>query len=173
VDALIQARNNFQLWQIKLRAKKVALERGAPEVVLLMHDQWDARFVGRTSDRRQFFLTTPFVPVSQSTQGNEFVALYTFDLKGHLLEAKIDELGPRTSLDKALRKQICQRRLEELGEVSFREVGIRPFLIEREGIAFGLIPRPPADSDEEWSATIEPGNYMSFSPPWDHGRYDT
>ena len=170
MDALKRSKAGFLRWQNKVKTKKDALEVGVPVVILLEHDEYDASFIGCTQDGRQFFLTTPFVP---GAEGNEFVALYTFDMKGNLIGHVIDELGPRSSLDMGLREQIRLQRLKELGNVSYCSIGIRPFLIERNGIVFGLIPHPPTTVEDGWTASVEPGDYMSFSPPWDYGHYDT
>ena len=47
-------------------------------------------------------MTTPFVPASVvgANDGNEFVALYLFDKVGKLLDAIIDEFGPRATLNR-------------------------------------------------------------------------
>jgi hypothetical protein len=41
------------------------------------------------------------------------------------------------------------------------------------GVEFGFIPQPPGEPGEDWSVTVEPGNYMCFWPPWTSGEYDT
>lgn len=70
-----------------------------PDIIAIDHDDHHAEHVGRTSDGRQFFLTTPFEPAIGERKGSEFVALYLFNASGKLLEAKIDDFGPRTTLD--------------------------------------------------------------------------
>lgn len=146
-----------------------------PERIPISHDDYHARYVGRTDDGRQFFLTTPFC-----IGGPDFVALYLFNRDGDLLDARIDELGPRSDpslpgnmkqLD-AFDRQIFAQRLAGLGDVSFESIEIKPFAIERNGVTFGLIVQEPEEPDEPWSVTVEPGNYMAFFPPWE-GDYDT
>lgn len=104
--------------------------------------------------------------------GREFLALYYFDADGSLLEAKIDDLGIREQLDEDVARSLRETRLAELGKVSFRFIKVAPFRVERFGIEFGLMPQAPEDDEDEWSVTVEPGNYMSFYPPWD-GDCDT
>jgi hypothetical protein len=70
-----------------------------PEIVAINHDDYHAQHVGRTADGRQFFLTTPFVPAIAGATGREFIALYFFDADGRFLDARIDDLGPRATLD--------------------------------------------------------------------------
>ena len=72
---------------------------GIPETFPINHDDYHAKHIGRTADGRQFFLTTPFVAAHGKELGAEFIALFTFDENGKLLEASIDNLGPRATID--------------------------------------------------------------------------
>jgi hypothetical protein len=144
-----------------------------PKLIAIDHDDYHAEFVGKTADGKQFFLTTPFVPASPTNPGNEFVALYLFDKKGNLIEALIDEFGPRNYMNTDARDALCQKRLDDLGVIEFGRIEIAPFSIEKFGITFGLIPNEPEDEDDELSISLEPGDYMAFYEPWDSGDYDT
>ncbi|MFC0113898.1 hypothetical protein [Kibdelosporangium aridum] len=144
----------------------------APALVAIDHDDYHAEHVGRTSDGRQFFLTTPFEP-GLGQEGNEFVALFLFDAAGNFLEAKIDEFGPRASIDPERRKAVYEQRLRELGAVTFTRIEVAPFEVEKFGTTFGLIARPGDDEDDSWWVELHPGNYMAFTEPWDSGEYDT
>jgi len=148
---------------------------GAPRLVALDHDDYSAKYVGRTADGRQFFLTSPFVPAEEvgTPTGREFLALYVFDAKGALLSAVIEDLGPRSLVDQAAAAKRHDELLASLGETTFNQIAIAPFRIERFGVEFGFIPQPPEEPGDDWSVIVEPGNYMSFSPPWDSGEYDT
>lgn len=139
----------------------------APQIMRINHDDYHAKYVGRTADGRQFFLTAPFVPL-----GHEFVALYLFDASGELLEAQIDDLGTRAQLDAVLHRATFESRLQELGEVTFCDIAVAPFRVERFGVEFGLIAEVPEDGGEVCWVTVEPGDFMVFYPPWD-GNYDT
>ncbi len=150
--------------------------KGPPKKIAIEHDDHHASHIGRTKDGKQFFMTTPFVPAQDHDAGREFVAVFLFDAKGKFLESRIDDLGPRHLLDANLAKQAFDRRLEELGEVEYGRIEIAPFRVEKFGVEFGLIPRPPEDDDEEedgWWVELLPGNYMAFHEPWDSGEYDT
>lgn len=154
------------------------MAQGAPELIAINHDDYHAKHVGKTAAGRQFFLTTPFMPAIGGDAGREFLALYFFDAEGKLLEAKIDDLGIRQ--DSILPGQVnpnhAQSLLEfwlsQLGQISFCDIHVAPFRIERFGIEFGLIPHEPEEEDENWWVTVEPGDYMAFYSPWD-GDYDT
>ena len=155
----------------------------APEKILILHDDYHARHIGRTSDGRQFFLTQAFESAIGDSPGREFVALFLFDDDGSLIEDRIDELGTRQELDldgrppgnKASGSTIddaIERRLAELGTVAFGDIEIRPFGVDRLGTTFGFLPVEPEEDGEEWCVEFHPGNFMAFYPPWD-GEYDT
>ena len=144
-----------------------------PSIIAINHDDYHAEHVGRTADGRQFFLTTPFESAGKGQAGNEFVALYIFDLAGKLIEARIDTFGPRATMDSEQRREVYLQRLHELGEVTFGRIEVQPFAIERFGTTFGLVLREPEDDDDEWAVEVQPGNYMAFFEPWDSGDYDT
>jgi hypothetical protein len=96
-----------------------------------------------------------------------------FDGGGNLLDAKIDDFGPRASVDENARRGRYEQRLAELGKVTFDRIEVKPFAIERFTRQFGLIPREPEEDDEPWAVEMMPGNYMAFFEPWDSGDYDT
>ena len=144
---------------------------GIPETFPINHDDYHAEHIGLTSDGRQFFLTTPFVPAISDATGGEFIALFTFDAKGKLLDATIDNLGPRATLDRVAASKQYEQRLASLGDVRFCDIRIAPFKTERFGIEFGLIPRECEDEDDVLAIEIQPGNYMAFFDPWDGDYY--
>jgi hypothetical protein len=141
----------------------------------IAHDDHHASRIGRLEDVRQFFVTTPFVPALGSDAGREFVAVYLFDADGALLEARIDDLGPRAEVDEDAAHELLEKRTAELGELSYEDIEVQPFSVQRFGTTFGLIARPPDEDDDDdshWSVEMHPGNYMAFFEPWD-GDYDT
>jgi hypothetical protein len=148
---------------------------GPPELIAIDHDEHHAEHVGLTADGRQFFLTTPFEPPSPdgTRAGSEFVALYLFDAAGELLEAKIDAFGPRATMNDEECRRVHQRRLTELGAVTPGRIVIAPFVVERFGTTFGLVPREPENEEDAWCIEAQPGNYMAFYEPWESGDYDT
>jgi hypothetical protein len=144
-----------------------------PKLIAIDHDDYHASHVGRLSDGRQFFLTTPFVPAIGGGAGREFIALFLFDKQGRFLEARIDDLGARAELDKQYARSAFEQRLAELGQVEYDRVEVQPFEIQQFGTTFGLVPRPPEKDDDDWWVELQPGNYMAFHEPWDSGEYDT
>lgn len=152
---------------------EVAVDEGPPTLIAIEHDDYHAEHVGKLPDGRQFFLTTPFEPAVGEEVGGEFVALYLFDASGNLIEAQIDAFGPRRSGNDEARRVCYQRRLDELGDVDFERIEVKPFAVERFGTQFGLIARVPEDEEDVWAVEMQPGNYMAFFEPWDSGDYDT
>lgn len=144
-----------------------------PKLIAIDHDDYHADLVGKTADGRQFFITEPFEPTSSIRAGNEFLALFLFSAEGALIEAIIDEFGPRGSFDGAARHALIQKRLEQLGDHSLERIEIAPFQVEQFGTLFGLIPNELEDDDDELSISLMPGDFMAFSEPWDSGDYDT
>jgi hypothetical protein len=149
------------------------MPNGPPTIIAINNDDDCAKHVGRTSNGRQFFLTMPFEPTHGGKLGREFVALYLFDASGNLIEARIDDFGPRETMDRDQALRIYDRRLKEFGDVRFARIEIAPFVVERFGCIFGLIPRVPEEDGDPWAVEAQPGNYMAFFEPWDSGEYDT
>ena len=161
--------------EIAYREEGSLLAEIPPDLIAIDHNDYHANHVGRTADGRQFFLTTPFVPASAvgANNGNEFVALYLFDEVGKLLDAIIDEFGPRATMNEEGRRRVYEQRLRELGNVTFERIEVAPFAVERFDTTFGLVPREPEDEEDCWAVEVQPGNYMAFFEPWDSGDYDT
>lgn len=146
---------------------------GPPDIIAINHDDYHAEFVGKTEDGRQFILTTPFEPAIAGRSGSEYVALYLFDGDGKLLDAKIEDFGPRAKLDKEKRLEVRDRWLQDLGAVTYDRIEVAPFAVERFGTTFGLVLREPEEEGDPWAVEMQPGNYMAFFEPWDSGDYDT
>lgn len=149
------------------------MQDGPPKLIAINHDDYDAKHIGRMSDGRQFFLTTPFEPAIGGREGAEYVALFVFDDSGSLLEALIDDFGPRATCDDEARRRCYEERLASLGDATFQRIQVKPFSVQRFGVEFGLIPREPEDEDDPWAVELQPGNYMAFFEPWNSGEYDT
>jgi hypothetical protein len=145
----------------------------APRIIAVDNDEYHAEFVGRTADGRQFFLTTPFVPALNGTSGAEYLALYTFDDDGSLLDAQIHDFGPRATLDHEEHVRLRDEWLRDLGDIDFQRIEVQPFEVQRFGESFGLVVRPPEEDGDVWAVEAQPGNFMAFFEPWDSGEYDT
>ena len=144
----------------------------APERIPIAIDDHYANRIGSLDDGRQFIITNPFVAALGSDPGREFLAVYLFDGDGKFLEARIDDLGIPSALDEDAARKLLDERIAELGAISYGDIEVQPFSVERFGTAFGLIPRPPEDEDDQWAVEMQPWNYMAFFEPWE-GDYDT
>ncbi|WP_433604757.1 hypothetical protein [Prescottella agglutinans] len=158
----------------------------APTRFVIAHDDYHARFVGRTADGRQFFITTPFTSATYDHTSGEFVARYLFDADGALVDATIVALGPRPDavalpgnvMQFPAQAEALEQLLNAIRPVTFENIEISPFSTTAHGREFGLIlqgadPDYPDDDDWHWTVTVEPGDYMAFYSPWDSGEYDT
>lgn len=113
------------------------------------------------------------MPLVRDESGREFLAVYIFDPNGKLVEARIDDLGPRSALNRDQARQLLEQRMSELGPLDYGRIVVQPFAIERSGTTFGLVPRAPEGENDGWWVELQPGNYMAFHEPWDSGEYDT
>jgi hypothetical protein len=148
------------------------MDSNRPEKIAIDLDDYHAEHIGRTKEGLQFFLTTPFEPGVDS-EGCEYIALFKFDLDGNLTDSVIDVLGARGSFDHDEAKEKYMSRLQELGEVEFCRIEVKPFSVEKNGVDIGLITREPEDEGDVWAVELLPGNFMAFFEPWDSGEYDT
>jgi hypothetical protein len=144
-----------------------------PTLIAIDHDDHYADRVGHIKDGLQVFVTTPFVPASGDEIGREFLAVYIFDAEGKLVEARIDDRGPHSELDREQARRLLEQRMSELGPLDCGRIVVQPFAIERFGTTFGLVPRAPEEDGDGWWVEVQPGNYMAFHEPWDSGEYDT
>lgn len=155
-------------------------KRLPPRFVTILHDDYHARYVGKTATGHQFFLTFPFEPTMGDVVGGNYIALYLFDEFGILTEAKIfDEREEGLKTESAV-DAFVQSLLAELGRHKFCDIKVAPFSVQKYGRTFGLVFDPGDEEDDEddgdeepgtW-VNVLPGDYMAFSPPWD-GEYDT
>ncbi|RYY03964.1 MAG: hypothetical protein EOO53_05520 [Gammaproteobacteria bacterium] len=142
-----------------------------PELIAIDHDDFHAKHIGKTKDKFQFFLTTPFEPAIGGYVGCQYIALFKFDLLGNLVESKIDSFGSMASYSEYDQQYLS--RLSELGEVEYCRIEVKPFSIKYNNVEIGLIVREPKNKDDVWAVELLPGNYMAFFEPWDSGEYDT
>ena len=75
-------------------------------------------------------------------------------------------------MDQDERKRVFHAHIDALRPFDQQDIVVEPFGVERDGITFGLVPRPPEDDSDHWWVELRPGNFMAFFPPWD-GFYDT
>lgn len=161
-----------------LRAVPGYRPRLPPRFVRINHDDYHARYVGKTAGGDQFFLTFPFASSIDGQPGGNWIALYVFDEFGLLKEAQVHSEQEQGLATRTAVQQFAAAELARLGKVKFGDIKVAPFVVEKFGRPFGLVfdagdPGEDEDSDEPYiTVTVEPGNYMAFNPPWE-GDYDT
>ncbi len=138
-----------------------------PDTFPIVHDDYHADRIGKLPDGSQFFVTEPFCPAGDDTPGAEYLAVFLFEADGKFREARIDDLGPRATMDSDAAVKRLEFRMNELGGASFCDIEVSPFSIQHDGTEFGFIPEAETGGIE-----LQPGNSMAFFPPWD-GYYDT
>src|SRR5690606_23250294 len=147
------------------------------------HDVHYGEHVGRTARGDQFFITTPFVPAIGGRTNREVVARYLSGADGALKEGVIHERGTRGDLigkEQAAvlpgnlashghppdaipaQRGLLLDLLNSLGPISYQDISVKPFQLERFGVTFGLIPEEASDDDEPMYVALEPGDYMAF-----------
>ena len=161
---------NLKLLSDELKNKRGPANRGAPQIILIGHDDYHATEIGRTKDNLQFFITSMFVPAIGGKPGCEFMATYLFNTSGDLVNSKVDNLGPRANLAFNTVSNAKQQHIKALGPIKYLDIQVKPFAVEHYGLMMGLI---PSKFEGRWWVELLPGNCMAFHEPWDSGIYDT
>jgi hypothetical protein len=156
---------DFELLKQELKTKTEEKNMGAPELVYIEHDDYHAKYVGRTDSGVQFFFPPIFVP-----GGDEFEVLFLFNDAGDLIESKIENFGPRSTYDAEKADALRVEWMAQLEPFHFQDIQVKPFFVEHSGELIGLI---PCKYDDYWTVEVLPGNVMCFTEPWDSGIYDT
>ncbi|MBX9585559.1 MAG: hypothetical protein K2X87_35070 [Gemmataceae bacterium] len=166
----------------------------APDTLLIPYEDSDSgRFthVGRYDGGNQFPGYVAYAPpkfyhteeitldgqVIYREHTNCFAVLHRFDATGRHLASDIERVaGTRTSGEQDWAK--LDGMIAGLGPTEFCDIRVKPFRLEVDGVAHGLIyecvdaedPDDPAATDEY--VMLEPNDIM-FHPPWDSGEYST
>lgn len=150
--------------------KKISNDTRIPERICIKHDDYEAKYIGRTASGDQFFITISFNPATEDSDREEFLCLYQFDKQGSFIRSDMESLKSDLSQEGVDKKR--GDLLSSLGKVDFCDIKIKPFTIDdHNGTKFGLIPAFDEEGGDVW-LEMQPGNYMAFFPPWD-GEYDT
>lgn len=142
----------------------------APDRFTIMPDDYHAQLAGTAGDGRRFFITTPFEPATPTDPGNEFVALFLWKPDGSFDEIDVDAFGPREQLAENDHQDALERRIARLGEFTIEPISVAPFAVASHGTTFGFVPQ---EYEGLVSVTLQPGDYMAYTEPFDSGEYDT
>jgi hypothetical protein len=163
-----------------LSSRRVAPDDGRlPETIPINLDGSYMRWIGKAADGSQFLISNAFIQeASGSTAGRRyFTTFYQFDADGTLKRSQINEVGEGSDKTTALAalekvKTIREQHLAGLGRVKYGNISVRPFQVQHQGTAFGLIASEQASKTgrTSWQVALQPGPVVTFRPPW-NGDY--
>lgn len=139
-------------------------------------EDYHTHFIGKCRDNRQFMIYETFVfsapPRTVAREDwkklrREYVVLYLFDNNEILQKTEHFFAGTTDNYDSATINTWIEVKLEELGNVNFTDIEVKPFQTNIDGYTFGLVP-----NEEYGVIEMQPSNTISFSFPWG-GEYDT
>jgi hypothetical protein len=137
-------------------------------------EDYHTHYLGQAGDGRLFWGYETFAftkPVEEIKRDDwnkfrkEYAVLHTFDHEGNYLMTKkwinSDSFNPAVTTSK------LAEFVAELGEVEFKDIEVKLFQTEIDGIIFGLVPH-----EEIGSIELQPSSTIAFHEPWD-GEYYT
>lgn len=142
----------------------------APTKLRIIPDNFHIQNIGRTADGRFYWIDTQLISAARQVT-RDYVCTFLFDPDGRLADHSLEFIGVRGDYAKGAVRDAIARHIAALGQHSISEIWVKPFTVESDGAAFGLIPRQTQSG--VWRVEFMPGNTLSFYPPWDKGGYDT
>jgi hypothetical protein len=163
-----------------------------PEKLRIPLDEHRFENVGRLPDGTQFlaYVTGAFPTGLKYYLGDDWqtkkrwlAVIQQFDAEGNHIDSQsrigaFDIEGRRVAGEKALAHlQEMYAALVSSGEPQFRDIWVKLFSVEIDGVTHGLFyeqgaeESEPGEEREEW-VMLEPCDIM-FRPPWDSGDYST
>lgn len=142
----------------------ILADADVPKRFSIWHDEFEAEYVGKTSDGHQFF-------VGDDTSGDfrrGYLVLFLWDADGAFESASVADLG--TEQNDATRSAARSKFLKALGTYRIANIRVEPFGVTAFGDEVGFIPKR---FDGSLSIELLPANTMAFNPPWTYGHYDT
>jgi len=136
-------------------------------------EDYHTHYIGKVADGRQFFGYETFVfpsgiPANEwEKERKEYVLLYLFDNEGNHLETLHWFAGTTDDGKHAEMIKWLEDKINELGNVEYTDIEVKPFQTIIDGVVFGLVPNYEHDVVE-----LEPSSTIAFHKPWD-GEYDT
>lgn len=148
------------------------VDQGAPERIRIVPDDFHVPFAGTAGDGRRFFLSAELFDPG----GSEYVGLFLWTDDGAFDELLVDEVPapPGSPADDAARAEadrVVEGRLAELGGYVLEPIDVEPFARVVDGVTFGWVPDRYADGTVV--VTLQPGDAMAYTAPWDGLGYDT
>jgi formate hydrogenlyase regulatory protein HycA len=133
--------------------------------------------LGQATDGRLFWAYDTFIftkPRADFEEGDdwrkfrrEYAIIHTFDKDGNYLATKHWDAGLTIDIAGKSLEEKLQEFVSELGDTAFKDIEVKLFQTEIDGITFGLIP-----DEESEMIHLQPTSKISFQEPWD-GEYYT
>lgn len=147
-------------------------EQGVPDRMRIVPDDFHVPYAGTAEDGRRFFLSEELFDPG----GSAYVGLFLWDNDGAFDELRVDEVAaPQGALsDQAARAdadRLVEARLAGLGDYVLEPIEVEPFSRDVGGVTFGWV--PDRYEDGTVVVTLQPGDAMAYTAPWDGLGYDT
>lgn len=144
----------------------------APERFTIVPDDYHVPYAGTAEDGRRFFVSDEFFEPG----GSSYVGLFLWRPDGAFDEVLVDEVRrpqdlPAGQAGRAGAKALIEARLGALGDYVLEPITVEPFVRKVEGVTFGW--KVGQYDDSSYYITIEPGDFIAYSAPWDGLFYDT
>jgi hypothetical protein len=145
-----------------------------PEKITISRiEDYHTHFIGKTEDGKQFFGYETFVFLNGMPDSNwqssrkEYVVLYIFDREGNHIKTNHWFAGTTSETNDSLTRKKLEQMVDELGNIEFTDIEVKPFQTIIDDVVFGLVP-----NKEYERVDLQPSSTISFHEPWD-GEYDT
>lgn len=144
---------------------------GAPSRFSIVPDDYHVPYAGTAGDGRRFFLSQELFEFG----ADGYVGLFLWRPDGEFDEVRVDAVPraegvPPGQAASADADELVAARLAELGNYVLEPIRVAPFTTEVDGVTFGW---EVEDYEGELSIVITPGDFISYSEPWDGLEYDT
>ncbi len=139
----------------------------------MREEDYHTHYLGETKNGLLFFGYETFVfPNGYSgdnwqTDRIEYALVYLFDKNGNHIETKHKCAGKTSEIRPGTTKLLLDELLAESEIHEFKDIKVKPFRTDIDGIEFGLIP-----NDEYKVIELQPSSTIAFGEPW-NGEYDT
>ncbi|RLV49821.1 hypothetical protein D9V37_07995 [Nocardioides mangrovicus] len=134
-------------------------------------DDYHVPYAGTAADGRRFFLSDELF-----SDDRGWVGLFLWTADGVFDEVRVSAVGRATGVPPgqaapAPSDRTLQDRLHELGKFVLEPITVEPFTRTVDGTEFGW--EVGRYDDGSYYISIEPGDFIAYSSPWDGYEYDT
>jgi formate hydrogenlyase regulatory protein HycA len=143
---------------------------------IMRMEDYHTHYLGQTANGRLFWAYETFAFIKPHSEiigedwqkfRNEYAVLHTFDNDGNYLSTKHVLAGSVAETKGFPLDHYLKTMVNELGDITYKDIEIKLFQTTIDGITFGLI----VDKETEM-INLQPSSTISFQEPWD-GEYYT